>query len=388
MRGGHGRTSKGKTGKRVRHPQSAKTTAQSLWRFDLARLRPGDVLLERGARLMSTAIRAVDRGKYSHALIFLGGTTFLEAVGAGARVISYVRLGIADPSAWLLLRYPDEQIAELAAKKARSLAHKEYGKAAALRSILPIEFRDDPTRIFCSQLVAVAYERAGAVLVKGKEARQVTPRLLHEKSTLQSLPRIPLRKAHTNIPARDRDTEYVDSATAADMLISQNVFKAVQPVLERLITAFKIYPHPPGSLIELFDFLVQAEIGEKHKEVAPLIAALEGALDQENYFALHSNSARQAEAALVREIGLAMSQKENTQQRQESARLFFELANDYVQMRTRFEESEKWFQCAFQASGEPLWSRLAHMRGEAARATQKLIVVAQDGIGQLRPILT
>lgn len=131
-----------------RRLQSPKGAIRSVCLFDVYNLRPGDVVLERGSGSKSRAIRTVDLGDYSHALIFLGGTDFLEAVDIGARVISYVRVPIADPSAWVVLRQPDAQTAQRAAAKARNLAHKEYGTAAALRSILPFRSKEDPSVFF------------------------------------------------------------------------------------------------------------------------------------------------------------------------------------------------------------------------------------------------
>src|ERR1700692_1820871 len=60
---------------RKRRYQSERST-QSAWLFDVANLRAGDVVLERGLRWTSRIIRAADRGKYSHALIFFGGRQY------------------------------------------------------------------------------------------------------------------------------------------------------------------------------------------------------------------------------------------------------------------------------------------------------------------------
>jgi Permuted papain-like amidase enzyme, YaeF/YiiX, C92 family len=365
-------------------PQSPKGAPQSICLFDVKKLRPGDVVLERGPGSTSRVIRTFTRGAYSHALIFLGGTDFLEAVGVGARVISYVRVPIADPSAWVVLRYPDAQTAQRAADKARNLAHKKYATAAAFRSILPFRFKDDPSRLFCSQLVAEAYARAGATLVKGKRPNQITPRHLHKNSTLKPLQQIPTRKVIArNIPALDHDAEYADSPTARELRASQNAFQAVKHELNRLISALQVSPRP-GSLIELFDCLVQAEGQGAHKEVAPMMEALERALHRENYFDFLPPLAREAEAAFLRDLDFAKSKQASALDRRYLAAQSAELLASYGKTLSRFEKNAEWFQSASENSQASLWSRLAQMSREAALATKKLIGVAQTVSRQMR----
>jgi hypothetical protein len=334
-------------------------------------------VLERGSGLISRGIRTVEGGEYSHALIFLGNTDFLEAVGIGARVISYVRVPISDPLDWIVLRHPDPQIAQHAADKARNLAHKEYGTAAALRSKTPFPLRGDPTSIFCSQLVAEAFERAGETLVKGKHPSQVTPKLLHENSTLKPLQAIPVRELiDRNIPALDRDVEYVDSAPAQELNASQSAFKAVESELGNLMRLLEVTPRP-GSLIELFDFLMQAEAKGAQREVTPVMQSLERALDDQSYFDLFFPLARDAEAALWRDQEFAVSEQAGSLERKYLARQSNELAVAYGKTLSRFETNAQRFQEAFEKSGAPLWSRLAQMNREIAQETRRLIEIAR-----------
>jgi hypothetical protein len=372
--------------KQRRRHHSPATATQPVWIFDVAHLRAGDVVLERGSGVVSRAIRTADRGKYSHALIFLGGTDFLEAVDVGARVISYVRVAIADPSAWIVLRHPNAETARRAADKARHLAHKAYGGVAAARSILPIRFKDDPSVIFCSQLVAVAYERAGANLVNGKEASQITPRLLHERSTLRPLEFLPVRKPISGyLPAVDRDSDYAEAATARELRILQNVFKAVQPELNRLIKTLEVHPRP-GNCTELFDLLVQAERGGEHHEIAPVMKALEQALEQERYFDFYPPLAREAEKAFSRDLELATSEKTSAPDRSYLARQSAELAAAYGELLLRLGASAQWFESAAKTSRSPLWSRLAQMNRETALEARKLVQVAQEVANALQII--
>src|SRR5947209_7155881 len=80
-------------------------------------------------------------------------------------------------------------------------------------SLQLVHMLQQPSRIFCSQLVAEAYERAGAKLVNEKEARQITPRLLYEGSALRPVKPIPIRKPISrNAPPLDRDAQYAKTA--------------------------------------------------------------------------------------------------------------------------------------------------------------------------------
>jgi Permuted papain-like amidase enzyme, YaeF/YiiX, C92 family len=363
--------------KQRRRPRTTTRPTQSVWIFDVAHLRPGDVVLERGSGVVSRAIQTADRGKYSHALIFLGGTDFLEAVRVGARVISYVRVGIADPSAWVVFRHPNAETAQRAANKARHLAHKAYGVVAAARSILPVRFKDDPSQIFCSQLVAVAYERAGANLVDGKEARQITPRLLHARSALRPLSLLPIRKPISGYaPAVDRDADYAETAPAREMRTLQNVFEAVQPELNHLLKTLEVHPRP-GNCTELFDLLVQVERRGEHDEIAPVMKKLEQALEQERYFDLYLALVREAEKALSRDLEFATSAEVIAPERSYLTSQSSELAAEYGELLSRLRASAQWFQTASETSRCPLWSRLAEMSHETASEVQKLIEVAK-----------
>jgi hypothetical protein len=89
--------------------------ANRLWRIDPSKLKPGDVLLERAPTAKSLAIRAATRGEYSHALIWMGNSDFMESVGDGVQPMPYARIVTADPSRWTLLRLNSNRRAATAA---------------------------------------------------------------------------------------------------------------------------------------------------------------------------------------------------------------------------------------------------------------------------------
>jgi hypothetical protein len=194
---------------------------------------------------------------------------------------------------------------------------------------LPFLFKDDPSRLFCSQLVAEAYERAGAPLVEGKEPTKITPRLLDESSTLKPLDQIPLRKPiDRNIPPLDRDAGYLESPLAQELRAFQNAFKAVQRELDHMIGMLQVTPRP-GSLSELFGLLAKAEVRGAHQQVAPVIKVIEQALEDEKYFDLYPHFAREAEAAFSHDLEFANSEQATASARSYLARQSAEFAAEY-----------------------------------------------------------
>jgi uncharacterized protein YycO len=154
-----GRVQSGKKGKSITR----------LWRLDVSRLEAGDVLLERAPTATSAVIRGATRGAYSHALIWMGNTDFMEAVGDGVRAMPYARIVTSDPKRWSLLRLDsDPKAAVAAATYARTHSFKDYNLTGAIASLLPTSRRARSITLFCSQLVAVAYEAAGIDLCPGK----------------------------------------------------------------------------------------------------------------------------------------------------------------------------------------------------------------------------
>ncbi|WP_338702080.1 YiiX/YebB-like N1pC/P60 family cysteine hydrolase (plasmid) [Bradyrhizobium sp. 26S5] len=163
-----------------------------LWVFkpDLTKLRPGDVILTRNAeassfkgKRRSDIIAKVTRGKFSHALICTALPTLIEALADGVSNISAQNCFVHDLKHVRVLRYPNQAIARAAASEAFKFFGKEYSVQAALRSVLPgvpiSDSGDDKT--FCSALVAAVYRVAGAPEFASIHPMKTTPATL-EKS--------------------------------------------------------------------------------------------------------------------------------------------------------------------------------------------------------------
>uniref|UniRef100_A0A974AIW0 Permuted papain-like amidase enzyme, YaeF/YiiX, C92 family n=1 Tax=Bradyrhizobium quebecense TaxID=2748629 RepID=A0A974AIW0_9BRAD len=163
-----------------------------LWVFkpDLTKLRPGDVILTRNAEAISfkgkrrsDIIAKVTGGNFSHALICTALPTLIEALPDGVSNISVQNCFVHDLKHVRVLRYPNQAIARAAASEAFKFFGKEYSVPAALRSVLPgvpiLESSDGKT--FCSALVAAVYRAAGAPEFASIHPMKTTPATL-EKS--------------------------------------------------------------------------------------------------------------------------------------------------------------------------------------------------------------
>lgn len=246
----------------MKRSSSANSGSTEVWQFDPDALQPGDVVLERGHGKESRAIQFFDWGRYSHALIWLGGTDFLEAVGVGVRVLSHARFFIDNPLDWLVLRHPDPAVGASAAMTARSFAFKTYDLDGAIATKLPGKRQPNPTAMFCSQVVATAYAKAGAPL-NGAAPHKVTPNQLVRDAILSVVDPIPLvRRSLTEAEAahivqyRDRDKAYADTNMHRELVASQEVLAVVR----NLFPAVDIPPKfnltsPPGSLGDALNIL-------------------------------------------------------------------------------------------------------------------------------------
>lgn len=246
----------------MKRSSSASPGSSKVWQFDPDALRPGDVILERGGGKESRVIQLFDWGRYSHALIWLGGTDFLEAVDVGVRVLSHARFYIDNPKDWLVLRHPDPAVGVSAAMAARSFAFKTYDLDGAIATKLPGTRQPNPTAMFCSQVVAAAYAKAGVPL-NDAVPHKVTPNSLVRETVLAVVDPIPLVQRDLTEPEaeqiaqyRDRDKAYADTKMYRELIASQEVLAIVRdlfPVID-IPPRFNL-TSPPGSLGDALNIL-------------------------------------------------------------------------------------------------------------------------------------
>jgi len=165
-------------------------------------LEAGDIILTSAPTLRSASIRLMTWAPVSHAAIYVGGGTVVEAVGSGVRARSVGEL-LEDESLALVLRFPgldreqQRDIGEYALQKTGArfsfvgvTLHIPYSvtrrvcelpllpagvRDACLRSVGVLSYvAATESQLFCSQLVMQAYQRAGAPITNA-DARLISP---------------------------------------------------------------------------------------------------------------------------------------------------------------------------------------------------------------------
>ena len=168
-------------------------------------LKPADILLSTGAASVSAAIRFGTGSRFSHASLYVGDGEIIEAIGEGVVrqsldramrddtfVCVYRRIRMSDAQAGQVIRYASMQIGKPYDQSGAIGAGVTSGRGILLSVfagvILPtvagigtgmalaadLMNRWDPERsFFCSELVALAFDKAGVSL--GRGAASSTP---------------------------------------------------------------------------------------------------------------------------------------------------------------------------------------------------------------------
>jgi Permuted papain-like amidase enzyme, YaeF/YiiX, C92 family len=170
-------------------------------------LRPGDIVLSSTNGIVSMGVRLITLAPVSHAALFLGNDTFVEAVGAGVRTRSTAEF-MAGESTIVAFRHPHINDPQVSALNAFSRLHvgKKYNTAGIVLQapfsiarqycelpLIPGLMRDfcirglatvqlgavNNDRFFCSQFVLEAYRHARLPLTTA-DPRLISPAdLLH-----------------------------------------------------------------------------------------------------------------------------------------------------------------------------------------------------------------
>lgn len=159
------------------------------WVIDPGVLEVGDVILSTTESIISTGIRIATRSAVSHAALHVGGGFIIEAVEEGVRCV-HVRSLVFPKEQYVRILRPAKCSAEertQASRHARSLLYRPYSIRGAIGAVLPFcRAPEDPGR-FCSQLVAEAYFRADAPLIR-QNPQNTTPDDLLRSSAMTAVP--------------------------------------------------------------------------------------------------------------------------------------------------------------------------------------------------------
>ena len=138
--------------------------------IDQSKLLKGDVLLTRENSLTSKSVRLGTFSKYSHAILYLGDSSFIHSDGDGVHSGNLQRLIFQKVSSVAVLRLKSEERHDHIDRIcffARTQVGKQYSVPQATASTVRTShlFDDRSNRQYCSRLVAQAYEAGGLTLV-------------------------------------------------------------------------------------------------------------------------------------------------------------------------------------------------------------------------------
>jgi hypothetical protein len=261
-----------------------------MWILNRYELCPGDVVLESGGGPFSRAIQHWTKSRFTHALIWIGNSQFVEAVPMGAISISFNLVTFPHPDAVVVLRHPGPAVGSLAAEQARNLAHKPYNRGDVARFPIAKHFTSPArsTELFCSQLVVEAYRRAGVTLVQGLAPWRVDPGKLISDSTLVQVRPTPVMELAKEEISRlgicyDRHRYYKRTVPYKSLRLTAKVVSRLRP-------RFKSLADPPNNIFEMLVALgaYPSQLDDK------LSSDLRSLLEAEGFFALFDEAAANA----------------------------------------------------------------------------------------------
>lgn len=240
-----------------------------IFRADLTKLHPGDVLLTRNVhsdnfrdRATSATIRAATGGEFSHALICTSAPTFIEAVGDFVSNISIQNCFAHDIENIRLLRHTDKNIAGEASKSALLFLGMPYSVKKAMKSIIPGLNTNviDEEGVFCSALVAAAYTSAKCPEFLKMNPMSVTPQTLEKAHWFTDV----TKKVFSQIitPPNWQKMSALDGDRVSNPVMEQQgrlfgeYYNEISPLCTKLKEDFPGYINGlPKSFFEVIEFL-------------------------------------------------------------------------------------------------------------------------------------
>lgn len=329
--------------------------------FDPDRMKAGDVVLERGDGLGASITANATGGRYSHALIWIDGGDFIEAMPTGVRTLQYIRVPVIDPDNWLLLRLEDgrEPEAKAAALHARNHCFKMYDLEAALRSPLMPRKSMSASAVFCSQLIADAYLSVGIELLPGRLPSSITPNDLSRSTALKQAdtPLIPAPYPALRFFEEyglDRSSLYESAPMAAERDIAMRLYQRVKPEFEGIKWPGDETPGGLGDLQNILSFVDRS----KADRIADILL---NDMQEMGYFML-----------LIPHLNDLISSRTVAGRK--------ELIPSYQHSYQRHIDNAKVCEAAFRRHPHQLWRELSNMYSINAVGFQALIEIASETI--------
>lgn len=158
--------------------------------FDRHKLLSGDILLTTRDAIKSKVIRASTDCTYSHAILYVGSSSYIHSDGSGVHSGNLQRMLLSKGEYGVVLRLKNgtEESFRLACDFARNEVGKSYSVAGAVKAKLkgvPIS-QSQRNRQFCSRLVCQAFEYSGITLTD--DCQFCTPAEILRSSLLEQVP--------------------------------------------------------------------------------------------------------------------------------------------------------------------------------------------------------
>ncbi|CAH1388093.1 YiiX/YebB-like N1pC/P60 family cysteine hydrolase [Candidatus Nitrotoga sp. M5] len=141
-----------------------------MYLLDRGILKQGDIILTCSNEKPSKMIQKLTGTEYSHAILYVGGSSYIHSDLAGVHSGNTQRLVIDNPGFVKVVRVNNQSAINKAIEYARLQVGTSYSKLSAANAGAKIFSKLDTTRQFCSRLVAKSYEYAGVELVSNAEA--------------------------------------------------------------------------------------------------------------------------------------------------------------------------------------------------------------------------
>jgi len=141
-----------------------------MYLLDRTKLKAGDIILTRSNEKNSTLICKVTKSNFSHAILYVGDSSYIHSDPHGVHASNVQRLLIDELRYAKVVRIKAPTAIEKAINYTRLQIGTSYSKVSAVNAYTKNFSQLDTNRQFCSRLVAKAFESAGVTLVSNSDA--------------------------------------------------------------------------------------------------------------------------------------------------------------------------------------------------------------------------
>lgn len=191
---------------------------------EIYKLEPGDILLTTGKHVVSKAIKVATKSNFSHAMLHVGGGSYIHSDGEGVHAGNIQRLLFKKESYVQVLRLK-RAIGRDQVIRACVFARTQIGKQYSVKDAINVKARrvtntaQHVNRQFCSRLVAQAYESADIKLVS--DPNYCSPQEILESDLIEVVEGCVRRASETEITFANSENPLEQQATITNDILSQ-----------------------------------------------------------------------------------------------------------------------------------------------------------------------